>query len=274
MTSLVESQGPMIKQWTIGSAIAHLRSSVSRLDVEQEDTARLVVASDMVEARKLARGARIAARSILVLNNVPEPVFMEVSPTHQESETVTTRFVARIPPLEQDQVFPPSLGPVSSMTNSSLPSMSSLPEARVPIIARDQGWSESSKDNIEDSSDLQDIFTDIWNSALFQETKSKAPSSFTVSQNFELEGIFKTITTDETISEWPQDVQAHSGRKEVRNTGEVADASFTVSQNIELERIFREVRNTEEVAISTTEKFLDESSSRKTDTKVSDLDLD
>lgn len=258
----------MIKQWTIGSAIAHLRSSVSRLDVEQEDTARLVVASDMVEARKLARGARIAARSILVLNNVPEPVFMEVSPTHQESETVTTRFVARIPPLEQDQVFPPSLGPVSSMTNSSLPSMSSLPEARVPIIARDQGWSESSKDNIEDSSDLQDIFTDIWNSALFQETKSKAPSSFTVSQNIELEGIFKTITTDETISEWPQDVQAHSGHREV------VDASFTVSENIELERIFREVCDTGEVANSTTEKFLDESSSRKTDTKVSDLDLD
>ena len=264
----------MIKQWTLSYAIAHLRSSVSGLDVEQGDTARLVVASDMVEARKLARGARIAARSILVLNNVPEPVFMEVSPTHQESETETTRFVAIIPPLEQDQVSPPSLE-VSSMTNSSLPSMSSLPEARVLIIARDQDISESSKDNIEDSSALQDIFTDIWNSALFQEAKSKVPDSFTVSQNIDLEGIFKTIRTDETISEWPQDVQAPSDHREVCNRGEVADASFTVSQNIELERIFREVRNTGEVASSTTEKFLDESSSgRKTNTKVSDLDSD
>ena len=109
------------------------------MDVEQGDIERWVVASDMVEARKLAREARIAARSIPVANTAPEPVSMEVSPPHvQEAETGTTRHAALIPPPEQDQAFPPSLLAVPSMTTSSLPSMSSLPAAWVPIIARDQ----------------------------------------------------------------------------------------------------------------------------------------
>jgi len=139
LTALTEDVGPMIRQWTLGSAITHLRSFVSGVDVEQGDIERWVVASDMVEARKLAREARIAARSIPVANNAPEPVSMEVSPPHvQESEPGTTRPVALIPPPEQDQAFPPSLLAVPSMTTSSLPSMSSLPAAWVPIIARDQ----------------------------------------------------------------------------------------------------------------------------------------
>jgi len=138
LTALTEDVGPMIRQWTLGSAITHLRAFVNRVDVEQGDIARWVVASDMVEARKLAREARIAARSIPVANNASEPVSMEVSPPHvQESETGTTRPVAGIPPPEQNQVFPPSLLAVPSMTTSSLPSITSLPAAWVPIIARD-----------------------------------------------------------------------------------------------------------------------------------------
>ena len=57
MTALTEDVGPMIRQWTLGSAITHLRSFVSGVEVEQGDIERWVVASDMVEARKLAREA-------------------------------------------------------------------------------------------------------------------------------------------------------------------------------------------------------------------------
>ena len=35
LTALIEDVGPMIRQWTLGSAITHLRSFVSGVTVEQ-----------------------------------------------------------------------------------------------------------------------------------------------------------------------------------------------------------------------------------------------
>ena len=77
----------MIRQWTLGSAITHLRSFVSGVEVEHGDIERWVVASDMVEVRKLAREARLADRNIQV--DTAEPLSMEMSQhTVQESATL------------------------------------------------------------------------------------------------------------------------------------------------------------------------------------------
>ena len=143
MTALTEDVGPMIRQWTLGSAITHLRSFVSGVEVEQWDIERWVAASDMVEGRKLAREARLAARNMQV--DAAEPVSMEVSPPPvQESET-TIRSISTIPPPGQEQVFPPSLLAVPSSPSPTLASMSSLPTTWLPIIARDQAMPPTSQ---------------------------------------------------------------------------------------------------------------------------------
>lgn len=143
LTALTEDVGPMIRQWTLGSAITHLRSFASGVEVEQGDIERWVVASDMVEARRLAREARLAARNMQV--DTAEPVSMEVSPPPvQESET-TARSISTIPPPGQEQVFPPSLLAVPSSPSPTLASMSSLPTTWLPIIARDQAMAPTSQ---------------------------------------------------------------------------------------------------------------------------------
>eukprot|EP00090_Calanus_glacialis_P032741 TRINITY_DN5424_c0_g1_i3.p1 TRINITY_DN5424_c0_g1~~TRINITY_DN5424_c0_g1_i3.p1 ORF type:complete len:859 (-),score=395.18 TRINITY_DN5424_c0_g1_i3:244-2511(-) len=143
LTALTEDVGPMIRQWTLGSAITHLRSFVSGVEVEQGDIERWVVASDMVEARKLAREARLGARNMQV--DAAEPVSMEVShPPVQESATLA-RSISTIPPPDQDQIFPPSLLGVPSSPSPTLASMSSLPTTWLPIIARDQAMPPTSQ---------------------------------------------------------------------------------------------------------------------------------
>ena len=63
MTALTEDVGPMIRQWTLGSAITHLRSFVNGVEVEQGDIERQVVASDMVEERRLVRNIHVPCRT-------------------------------------------------------------------------------------------------------------------------------------------------------------------------------------------------------------------
>merc|ERR1719184_199402 len=72
---------------------------------------------------------------------------MEVSPSlGGGQEEGIRRPVTTIPPPDQDQTFPPSLLTVPSISSStSLPTMSSLPMAWVPIIARDHAMPTTSQ---------------------------------------------------------------------------------------------------------------------------------
>ena len=67
VTVLTKNVGPMIRQWTLESAITLLRFFVSGVTVEQGDIKRWVVTSDMVEARRMAREQKIAGRNIAVV---------------------------------------------------------------------------------------------------------------------------------------------------------------------------------------------------------------
>ena len=63
LASLTEVIGPMLSQRTLGTTITDFRSFVSGVDVDQKEVERWVVNSNMVEASKLAREARLAARN-------------------------------------------------------------------------------------------------------------------------------------------------------------------------------------------------------------------
>jgi len=148
LTALTDDVGPMIRQWTLGSAITHLRSFVSGVTVEQGDIERWVVTSDMVEARRVAREQRIAGRNVTVSEtDRAEPESMEVSPSSvTEPEEVIRRPVTVIPPPDQEQSFPSSLLTVPSITTTTnLPSIPSLPSAWVPIISRDHAMPTTSQ---------------------------------------------------------------------------------------------------------------------------------
>jgi len=149
LTALTEDVGPMIRQWTLGSAITHLRSFVQGIDVDSSEIDQWIVTSDMVDARKAAREARIAARNQQPSETTEEPEAMETTPSsHPETEpaapiqreaAVTFRTGSSvIPPPDQEQNFPSSLLAVPSVTPSTLPAMSALPASWLPIIARDQ----------------------------------------------------------------------------------------------------------------------------------------
>ena len=56
--------GPMIQQWTTGSAISHLRSFVAGVHVELDQVQRYVVTQEAAPPRALARAARLAGRSV------------------------------------------------------------------------------------------------------------------------------------------------------------------------------------------------------------------
>jgi len=145
LAALTEDVGPMISQWTLGSAITHLRSFVSGMEVEQREVERWVVTTDMVEARKLAREARLATRNSQADT---EPVSMEVSPPPvQETGPVNTRTISMVPPPDQDTAFPSSLLAVPTITSPTptMSSMSTLPTAWLPIIARDQAVTATSQ---------------------------------------------------------------------------------------------------------------------------------
>eukprot|EP00092_Neocalanus_flemingeri_P028334 GFUD01030771.1.p1 GENE.GFUD01030771.1~~GFUD01030771.1.p1 ORF type:complete len:889 (+),score=361.49 GFUD01030771.1:209-2668(+) len=145
LAALTVDVGPMIRQWTLGSAITHLRTFVSGVTVEQREVERWVVTTDMVETRKVAREARLATRNSQADR---EPVSMEVSPplVVQEAGTVNARNISMVPPPEQDPTFPPSLLAVPPITSPTpaLSSLSALPAAWLPIIARDQTVTASS----------------------------------------------------------------------------------------------------------------------------------
>jgi len=144
LTALTEDVGPMIRQWTLGTAITHLRGFVQGVNIDQTDIENWVITSDLVDERRLAREARQTARNMNM--ETTEPVSMEVSPAPAvpESDPVSvSTSSSSIPPPNQEQAFPSSLLSVPTLSSQSSPGMSALPAAWLPIIARDQNLTPS-----------------------------------------------------------------------------------------------------------------------------------
>jgi hypothetical protein len=57
--------GPMIQQWSTGSALSHLRSFVAGVHVELDQVIRYLVTVDSAPERALARRSRMAALQAL-----------------------------------------------------------------------------------------------------------------------------------------------------------------------------------------------------------------
>merc|ERR1712059_141813 len=61
--ALTEDVGQMIREWTVGSAISHLRSFVAGVEVEQEELEQWVIRPGQdVDDRRSARIERMASR--------------------------------------------------------------------------------------------------------------------------------------------------------------------------------------------------------------------
>ena len=83
--------GPMVRQWTMGSAITHLRGYLTGVHVELDEIRRYIVRQESVEQYAAARASRLAGRSS-ARGPAPE-TRTEGSPTTMEVDTeeVTNR---------------------------------------------------------------------------------------------------------------------------------------------------------------------------------------
>jgi len=169
LNSLTEDVGPMIRQWTLGSAIQHLRTFVAGVEVEQGQLEQWVVRPGVVvEDRQAARAERLASRRP-TQPPAPEPVEMDVDderpsqnqaqprptaqptgplqpdqvPSNARTQQETVRRRLPIVPPEVEPTFPTSLlaipvtGPTPPGTGLADHALAVLPPAWAPIIARD-----------------------------------------------------------------------------------------------------------------------------------------
>jgi len=153
--ALTEDVGPMIRQWTLGSAISHLRTFVSGVEIEQNQLEQWVVRpGQAVDDRRASRAERMSSRGP-VPASVPEPAEMDVDdgPPNvqssvpastvtesqpQRSEVNNRRRLPVVPAETVEQTFPASLLTVPMTTNPMTgPGLAVLPPAWAPIIARD-----------------------------------------------------------------------------------------------------------------------------------------
>lgn len=173
LNSLTEDVGPIIRQWTLGSAISHLRTFVAGVEVEQGQLERWVVQpGQAVEDRQVARAERIASRRP-PQPPAPEPAEMDVDDERPSNQAQTTQAASnlvqnnpglppsglpsvgnatqqetvrrRLPvvPPESEPSFPTSLlaipvtGPTPPGSGLADHALAVLPPTWAPIIARD-----------------------------------------------------------------------------------------------------------------------------------------
>jgi len=166
LNSLTEDVGPMIRQWTLGSAIQHLRTFVAGVEVEQAQLEQWVVRpGQAVEDRQAARAERLASRRP-TQPTAPEPAEMDVDderpnqnqapattvqtqpaglPQSDNARTQQERVRRRLPvvPPEVEPTFPTSLlaipvtGPTPPGSGLADHALAVLPPSWAPIIARD-----------------------------------------------------------------------------------------------------------------------------------------
>ena len=141
LTVLTEEVGGMIRQWTLSSALSHLRVFVASLSGAEHQAAvrAWVVTTDQGRERRQAR----ALRQTPPAEAPPAPAQPQqqaAQETEEAMEVVSAEAEAgqggqEVPPAEQEAVFPAAL--LSAVATPTSP-LSSLPPAWLPIISRDQ----------------------------------------------------------------------------------------------------------------------------------------
>jgi len=138
VTAMTEDVGGMIRQWTLSSALAQLRTFVAGLNTDQEQVRSWIVTPGQGAERRRQRHQRMSSTTPAAPPVVENPeIDSEESMDVSENASVLTE----IPPPDQEVVFPQSLlsVPVLSSSTPASGDMSSLPSSWIPIIARDQG---------------------------------------------------------------------------------------------------------------------------------------
>merc|ERR1712088_434754 len=170
LNSLTEDVGPLIRQWTLGSAISHLRTFVAGVEVEQAQLEQWVVRpGQAVEDRQAARAERLASRRP-TQPPAPEPAEMDVDderpnqnlapattaqaqptgpprpdelPGNARMQQEGARRRLPVVPPEVEPSFPTSLlaipvtGPTPPGSGLADHALAVLPPTWAPIIARD-----------------------------------------------------------------------------------------------------------------------------------------
>ena len=142
---LTDDVGGMIRQWTLSSALTHVRSFVSALDPGQHQVEQWIVSTDSGVVRRQERRERMRSSSEVTTDNT-ETSGAAADTGDQEMEDVSERtdaeerpVMTEIPPPDQDQVFPASLLSVPVLSTPASPGQGSpLPPAWLPIISTDQ----------------------------------------------------------------------------------------------------------------------------------------
>ena len=136
LTVLTEEVGGMIRQWTLSSALSHLRVFVASLSGAEHQAAvrAWVVTTDQGRERRQARALRQTPAASA------QPQQQAAQETEEAMEVVSAEAEAgqggqEVPPAEQEAVFPAAL--LSAVATPTSP-LSSLPPAWLPIISRDQ----------------------------------------------------------------------------------------------------------------------------------------
>ena len=138
--------GGMIRQWTLSSALTHLRTFVSGLSSDQASRDRIqswLVTTEQGQLRRQQRQQRLSAAtqtnvSTTTTNTQPQPAAQDNEPMEVSD---TPNVLAEIPPENQESVFPPSLLSVPVLappTDGAAADLSGLPSSWIPIISRDQ----------------------------------------------------------------------------------------------------------------------------------------
>ena len=83
LEAMTNDVGPMIRQWTMGSAITHLRGFVAGANVELDEVRRFIVRMDEAPTFAAARAARLASRS------TPQESIMEAVASASEPAVVS-----------------------------------------------------------------------------------------------------------------------------------------------------------------------------------------
>ena len=142
MTAWTEDVGGMIRQWTLSSALTHLRTFVAGLNSDQTTQDRIqswLVTTEQGQQRRQQRQQRLSsATQTNVTTSQPQPAAQDNEPMEVSD---TPNVLAEIPPENQESVFPPSLLSVpviAPAADGAAADLAGIPSSWIPIISRDQ----------------------------------------------------------------------------------------------------------------------------------------
>ena len=148
LTVLTDDVGGMIRQWTLSSALTHVRSFVSALDPGQHQVEQWIVSTDSGVVRRQERRERMRSSPEVTTDNTDntdtggaaaDTGDQEMEDVSERADAEETPVMTEIPPPDQDQVFPASLLSVPVLSTPASPGQGSpLPPAWLPIISSDQ----------------------------------------------------------------------------------------------------------------------------------------